>query len=82
MQEQIDEIMDTFDFGRVHDAMTLLDWCWDIGEHAHIPDEAELRKCARRLLREAVDSKYTATGGFTAVRHGDIMSLFWGYSSP
>ena len=82
MQDQIDEIMDTFDFTRVQEIMTRISWKWDAGERAHIPEEAELRKEARRMMRVAVDSSYASTGGFAAVVHDGMMTLHWGISAP
>lgn len=68
MQEQIDEIMDNFDFDRVHKAMVALDWRW--GHDEVIPEKYELRKQARSLLKTVWKSsrhwKVVATGGFFA----------------
>lgn len=63
-EEQIDEIMDWFDFNRVAQTMKALDWRWfDVG----VPDEPELRKKARSLLKEvAKNGGYLQTAGFHA----------------
>jgi len=68
--ETIDDIMDNFDFNKVHEAMTLLGWRWvdhDTKEF-HIPDTSDLRKRARRLMQDAMGSHMpsysTGTGGF------------------
>ncbi len=65
-QETIDEIMDNFDFDKVHRCMIALDWKWDIADCKGIPDIVDLRRMARRLLRECVDKNEGSTGGFAA----------------
>lgn len=71
-QEQIDEIMDCFDFGKVEIAMKALNWSW-IGSDNPTPLEYELRKHARKLLKKVMDyakendhGMTHATGGFIA----------------
>jgi len=88
IQEQIDEIMDTFDFGRVHKWMKHDQWTW--GDEG-VPDEAALRMAAReRLICAARCKGVSSTGGFTAeyVEAKDEygapfirMDLHFGYSS-
>jgi len=70
MNDQIDYIMDNFNFERVHVAMTALDWTWvdysDISKLS-VPTVSMLRKAARRLLNSAADGQITtASGGFQA----------------
>ena len=66
-EEQIEEIMDYFDFGRVAKTMEVLNWRWASSDG--VPNEGELRRTARQLLRavakEGPDS-HTGTGGFYA----------------
>ena len=50
-QERIDIIMDYFDFGKVHRAMTCLKWRWG----SEVPEESDLRASARKLLKETVE---------------------------
>lgn len=65
-QENIDEIMDHFDFGKVHKIMEAVDWTWANSEFG-VPMEWELRKRARSLLSDAWDQQtMMSTGGFTA----------------
>ena len=70
--EIIDDIMDNFDFERVNRAMLLLDWKWVEHETGafEVPHISLLRKRARGLLKEAMESKQSfymiATGGFQA----------------
>lgn len=68
--DEIDDIMDNFDFDRVHDTMEMLGWGWvapDTGDYG-IPEISELRKRARGLMKEAMASSLSsyriATGGF------------------
>jgi len=70
-QEQIDEIMDNFDFNKVARVMDFLEWKWWIKEY-RVPTEPEIRKDVRSKLSKAYDYgegrglKYeTKTGGFT-----------------
>jgi hypothetical protein len=58
----IDEIMDNFDFERVHQCMTALDWTWHDSDG--VPDKATLRRSARRLLRGCVARGGGGSGGF------------------
>ena len=68
--EIIDDIMDNFDFDKVHEAMSLLGWRWWIREtdSLDIPDIPRLRNRARGLMKEAMNSTQPeydiATGGF------------------
>lgn len=73
IQEQIDHIMDHFDFEQVHETMKLLDWKWGIGDLAEIPDIPRLRATARRLIKNAIEcaekeeiTYHAETGGFRA----------------
>jgi hypothetical protein len=67
----IDEIIDKFNFERVHFVMTALDWQWLTTEgngHA-VPTLAKLKAMARHLLRESVADKQVGSGGFVATYH-------------
>jgi hypothetical protein len=68
IQEQIDEVMDSFDFASVEKIMLALDWKWATGEgmKKEIPDEYEIRKSARERMRGAARSGYCSSGGFSA----------------
>ena len=74
-QEQaqtIGQIIDRFDFGKVHDYMVKTDWKW----HDEVPTQEDLRRTAARLLVEAqMDPKdivSMGTGGFR------VYKLPWG----
>lgn len=77
-QELIDEIMDSFDFGAVAVMMKATNWCW--GGSKEPPLEPEIRRRARTLMKELVDSngKFLSTGGFTVMRQDDSLTLYWG----
>jgi len=76
-QDRIDEIMDNFDFKKVEQTMKALDWKWGMADS--IPEEYELRREARRLLKDVAsenvresDLRYAvATGGFKATKYFD-----------
>lgn len=79
-QQQIDEIMDNFDFDRVHKMMVAVDWKWGSGEDAAVPDKVKLRQTARYLLQRVVsDELYgLCTGGFFARNRNGLLSLSFG----
>jgi len=67
-EKLIDNVIETFNFERVHIAMTALDWQWQTTEgngHA-IPSIIRLKAMARHLLREAINNKVVGSGGFEA----------------
>lgn len=66
IQEQIDEIMDTFEFERVAAWMEFSKWGWADGHETVVPDLYAIKREARARLREAARFGYTSTGGFTA----------------
>lgn len=67
VQNQIDEIMDWVDFHKIQRVMEFLEWKWADVDGTGIPNVAQLRSQARRLLKEAVQRKWdVGTGGFTA----------------
>ena len=68
IQEQIDEVMDSFDFESVEKIMQALNWQWATSEgmKKEIPDEYEIRRSARKRLQDAVRAGYSSSGGFSA----------------
>jgi hypothetical protein len=73
-ESQINDLIDDFDFQRVHIAMTALDWQWQTTEgngHA-VPSIAKLKGMARHLLRESIKNKVVASGGFVAKYHPKV----------
>jgi hypothetical protein len=83
LDEQIDEIMDNFDFRRVHEMMKAVNWTW--GDDG-VPEEPELRTHARQLLREIAHQEFyssSGSGGFEAFKRkdgGEWLELRWGQS--
>lgn len=75
--KKIEDILDEFNFEKVHKAIEALDWTW---YYNGVPTIAELRRSARRLLNDVaeVDGDITmGTGGFQAQkRYGNIGLLF------
>lgn len=74
-EEQINDIMDCFDFGKVRKAMLALNWTWITSEsNEGAPYEYELRKAARGYLEKVCtlarsggpDSYRCGSGGFEA----------------
>jgi hypothetical protein len=67
IQKQIEDIMDKFNFGQVHRVMESLDWTW-CGTGC-MPEEYDLRKGARQLLKQAakmIDERCDTSGGSTS----------------
>ena len=63
VQEQIDYIMDTFDFHHVAEVYDRMGYTWYGGSgESHSPDQYEIRQEARKMLREAADRR---EGSFT-----------------
>lgn len=78
----IDEILDEFDFEKVHRVMLALNWKWYDTEG--IPSIADLRRMARSLLKQVVESKgihSVGSGGFTAYMHRGLLGLRFEISS-
>jgi len=70
-QKHIDEVMDHFDFEKVHKVMVAIDWHWATSEDGGTPYPYEIRKTARSLLKDAAagdDGSTVATGGLVAER--------------
>lgn len=76
-RDMIDDIMDAFNFERVHSVMVMLDWKW--GTDGYIPDIVELRKTARDLLSRVItdECREIATGGFHAMFDSGVLRLMF-----
>ena len=63
----IDNILDEFDFEKVHKVMEFLEWRWSNA----VPTIADMRRLARNLLKECAESDMLAiaTGGFQVHKH-------------
>ena len=64
----IEDVIDAFNFEKVHIAMTALDWQWQTttGNGHELPSITRLKALARHLLRESINNKVVASGGFEA----------------
>ena len=70
-QKKIHDIMERFDFEKVHAIMKNLDWKWAFSEDG-VPTTVELKNEAHRLLVEACyEETNVSTGGFRAVYEWD-----------
>ena len=76
-QEIIDEIMDNFDFEKVHKTMIALNWGWaDSDGGLSIPDLSDIKKSARCRLKTAMEENVScASGGFFVEKEDDYISL-------
>lgn len=64
--DRINDLLDAFDFERVHRAMRALNWRWGL-DPGEAPTVSDLRRCAR-LLRDAKPDDVTSTGGLYVER--------------
>lgn len=62
--EQINDIIDIFDFAKVEKVMHFLNWKW----RGEMPTQYDMRKKARELLKSCYSKnhEFCGTGGFTA----------------
>ena len=66
-RKAIDNIMDWFDFEKVHRTMKALRWVW-IGAEEKIPSQGEIRERARQLLTDAIqDGTNIGSGGLQVI---------------
>lgn len=61
IQEQIDEIMDSIDFRKIHEYMVSQNWEWTSTQG--IPEEYDLRKHVRYELRRLANSPSSSFNG-------------------
>ena len=66
-EQQLDEIMDTFDFAKCRETMVKMGWSY--GKYDYPPEEYDLRQKARTMLRSlknSTESTYVNTARFHA----------------
>lgn len=63
-KDKIKEILENFNFNRVHDVMVHLKWTWGLENEA--PSIKKLKKCAKDLLKRSKKYGSISTGGFEA----------------
>jgi len=88
LEDQMNEIMDWFDFSRVRRMMAAVGWKW--GSSNTSPEVGELRASARTLMKCAIECQgISSTGGFTALvddaesgagKTAKRLTLYWGES--
>ena len=77
--DQIEDLLDEFDFDKVKKVMDLLKWTYHTSPDSEVTT-GELRRMARYLLESAYNSNpspeyYTSSGGFDVTRYmypGDL----------
>lgn len=70
MKELINEVLDEFDFEKVHKAMKTLNWGW-MRSNGKVPSIGQLVLCAQELLEDVskMEVGYSiGTGGFKAAK--------------
>ena len=67
MNNQIEELINNFDFVKVQKIMKFLNWTWF--PRNDVPSLDELKKEANSLLKEAMNQSYCdiSTGGFEVI---------------
>lgn len=90
MDDLVEEIMDNFEFEKVHEVMDALKWEWIDGDgHFRVPSEKELRKRTSEMLYQTINSYLTeimdggdindqariSSGGFECTFDGESLNL-------
>ena len=78
-KKQIKDILDEFDFKRVHESMIKLNWKWVTSDlkSEYFPDIQELKNTAQHCLERAVKCQFSETGGFLAAHCGGVLNLYF-----
>lgn len=74
-QIKTEEIMKNFDFKKVHQIITFLDWKWYIDGEDRIPSIPELKSQARKMIEDAFDGICYSTGGFETENYKGLLTL-------
>lgn len=84
LQERIDEVMDWFDFEKVHKAMVALNWEW-IG--VGVPEIPDMRKKVREYMRDTFNrvvagknKSFCSCGGFSVTCENQDGVIFFNVS--
>ena len=77
--QQIKNILEEFDFERVHDAMVALDWRYTdyLENKSYIPDIQELKNTAKECLKHAIKCNFSENGGFLAIHEFGVLNLYF-----
>ena len=76
--EKVGQIMESFDFDKVHAFMKLTDWKWHSFDEPRVPDVEDLKATAHSLLvKIALDREVgdAGQGGFTVAMYDYGISL-------
>ncbi len=73
--KMVEDIMENFDFERVHKAMVTLDWLWFIDNEYRIPTLEEIKTHAGKMMLDALNGMPYATGGFYCTYKNGILEL-------
>lgn len=78
-QDQIDLIMDTFDFEKVKQTMNALDWEWASPDgSSSVPDIYTIKRTARDYLKQAANSgEGFSCGGFKVEIRDGCLDLYF-----
>jgi hypothetical protein len=77
MDNQIEEILQEFNFYKVHHVMTTLDWVWSNEDGTlSVPSVGRIKRMAKHLLIAVANRcACTKSGGFTARNDEGCLSL-------
>lgn len=82
IEQMVTDVMEDFDFDKVHNVMINVDWKWDIGNgEKTIPSTYRIMKTADGLLRDVAahygdnDFHMKGTGGFVASLDNGALTL-------
>lgn len=78
-EKQIQDILEYFDFERVHETMIKLNWTWVNSDlkHEYIPEIEELKEHAKERLEKAIKYKWSESGGFIATNRSGVLNLYF-----
>ena len=78
------EVLQNFDFDRVHNVMTYLGWLWTSNDQPRVPDINELRNAARDRCIQAIEAArkldkevVSSSGGLEATAEIDEDGKTW-----
>lgn len=77
-EQQIKNILEEFDFGRVQKAMKALNWKYCTSDFKeYFPNIQELKKTAKECLEHAIKCNFSETGGFLATHEFGVLNLYF-----
>lgn len=78
-EQQIQNILEYFDFERVHETMVKLNWTWVSSDLKleYIPEIEELKEHAKERLENAIKYKWSESGGFIATNTSGVLNLYF-----